>query len=182
MKKGGTLRLYGTLSGSEATVKIRDIMAGAPPAACCLLLQLPSTAGILASRHSGCVRPRVKSRSSVSTPSHSQHACVPAAWRAFIPHVMRVSDCREAPGRVHHLQVSFSISRTSRCFHTGCPKAASSVTARAWGWQATRSRRSGTHCHEHFRSAAKGPVAAAAGCRGWARRRAGSGRRRHCSC
>jgi NADPH:quinone reductase-like Zn-dependent oxidoreductase len=28
VKKGGKLRLYGTLSGSEATVKIRDIMAG----------------------------------------------------------------------------------------------------------------------------------------------------------
>ena len=28
VKKGGKLRLYGTLSGPEATVKIRDIMAG----------------------------------------------------------------------------------------------------------------------------------------------------------
>jgi hypothetical protein len=39
LKKGSTLRIYGTLSGPEATVKIRDIMAGAPHAPCCMLLQ-----------------------------------------------------------------------------------------------------------------------------------------------
>ena len=38
VKKGGSCRLYGTLSGPEATVKIRDIMAGAPPALWLLLL------------------------------------------------------------------------------------------------------------------------------------------------